>query len=87
MTEGAGTSPLQLPGSSLEASGFLDKDYGRFTSVAGARHLALGEPGVNWRQYTKARRAGRGVINPQAEYGGIQPDNLQADGPTNSARW
>jgi len=79
MTEGAGVSSLQLPGSALQASGFLGKDYSRFTPVPGKLDTwRWVKPGVTWRQYTKVLVQPVEVwINPQAEYGGIQPDTYK----------
>jgi hypothetical protein len=76
LPEGATASPLQLPGSSLEASGFLGKDYSRFTPVPGKLDTwRWVKSGVNWRQYNKVLIQPVEVwINRQAEYGGIQPD-------------
>jgi hypothetical protein len=77
--EGAAASPLQLPGSSLEASGFLGKDYSRFTPVPGKLDTwRWVKSGVGWRQYDKILIQPVEVwINRQAEYGGIQPDTYK----------
>jgi Protein of unknown function (DUF3313) len=63
-----------LPGSTLQASGFL-ADYSQLQKVPGRLDTwQWVRPGVDWKQYTKIYLAPVEVwINPGAEYPGIQP--------------
>jgi hypothetical protein len=70
----AGSSPKLLPGSSVEASGFLG-DYSQFRQVPGPFDTwQWVRPGVNWRQFTKLYIEPVEVwINPHGAYPGIEP--------------
>jgi hypothetical protein len=64
-----------LPGSDVQASGFLD-DYSKLTRVPGqADTWQWVRPGVNWKPYTKIYMPPIEVwINPAASYPVVQPD-------------
>jgi hypothetical protein len=74
VTPRSGTTPKLLPGSSVEASGFLG-DYSRFEKVSGRLDTwQWARGGVAWKQYTKILIEPAEVwINPGADYPGIQP--------------
>src|SRR5262245_21965171 len=84
LAAGCASPPLQteanldpkrvLPGSALQASGFLG-DYAQLEKVPGRLDTwQWVKPGVDWKQYTKIYLAPVEVwINPGAEYPGIQP--------------
>jgi hypothetical protein len=69
------SSPTLLPGSTVQASGFLG-DYRQFVRVPGQiDSWQWVKPGVNWRQYTRVLIAPVEVwINPDADYRGFQPE-------------
>jgi hypothetical protein len=68
------SSPKLLPGSTVEASGFLG-DYSQFRQVPGPFDTwQWVRQGVNWKQYTKLYLEPVEVwINPQGAYPGIEP--------------
>jgi len=76
---GAATAPVgaaaTLPGSTLQASGFLG-DYSSLSKVPGRLDTwQWGRPGTDWKSYTRIMVMPIEVwINPQAAYPGIQPD-------------
>jgi len=72
--DGRAASGTVLPGSTLQASGFLG-DYSQFQKVPGRLDTwQWVKPGVGWKQYTKIYLAPVEVwINPGADYPGIQP--------------
>jgi hypothetical protein len=76
---GAATAPVgaaaTLPGSTLQASGFLG-DYSSLSKVPGSLDTwQWGRPGTDWKSYTRIMVMPIEVwINPQAAYPGIQPD-------------
>ena len=71
---GPGASPKLLPGSSVEASGFLG-DYSQFRKIDGRLDTwQWVRPGVDWKPYTKLYIEPVEVwISPQAAYRGIEP--------------
>jgi len=72
--DGRAASGTVLPGSTLQASGFLG-DYSQFQKVPGRLDTwQWVKSGVDWKQYTKIYLAPVEVwINPGADYPGIQP--------------
>ncbi len=73
-TEKSGALPGLLPGSSVEASGFLG-DYGQLRKVSGRLDTwQWVKTGVDWRPYTKLFIEPVEVwINPRGAYPGIEP--------------
>ena len=71
-------SPKLLPGSTLEASGFLG-DYSQFEKVSGRLDTwQWVRSGVGWKQYTRILIEPVEVwINPGADYPGIRPDTYK----------
>jgi hypothetical protein len=76
--EPSGGSGQLLPGSNLQASGFL-RDYGKLVEVASAKGTwEYVHPGVNWKVYTKILIEPMEVwISPEAGYRGIKPDDYK----------
>jgi hypothetical protein len=74
MAPGSGATPKLLPGSSVEASGFLG-DYSEFRKIDGRLDTwQWVRPGVDWKPYTKLYIEPVEVwISPQAAYRGIEP--------------
>jgi len=74
MAPGSGATPKLLPGSSVEASGFLG-DYSQFRKIDGRLDTwQWVRPGVDWKPYTKLYIEPVEVwISPQAAYRGIEP--------------
>jgi hypothetical protein len=71
---GARSSPKLLPGSSVEASGFLG-DYSQFRRIDGRLDTwQWVRPGVDWKPYTRLFIEPIEVwINPRSAYQGIEP--------------
>jgi len=67
-----------LPGSNLQASGFL-RDYSKLVGVEAAKGTwEYVRPGVNWNPYTKILIEPMEVwISPEAGYRGIKPDDYK----------
>jgi hypothetical protein len=67
-----------LPGSNLQASGFL-RDYSKVLAVPGAQGTwEYVHPAVNWKPYTKILIEPMEVwISPEANYRGIKPDDYK----------
>jgi hypothetical protein len=74
MAPGSGATPKLLPGSSVEASGFLG-DYSEFRKIDGRLDTwQWVRPGVDWKPYTKLYIEPVEVwINPHGAYPGIEP--------------
>jgi hypothetical protein len=73
-TAGPAASPKLLPGSSVEASGFLG-DYSQFRRVPGPFDTwQWVRPGVDWKRFTRLYIEPIEVwINPRSAYPGIEP--------------